>query len=231
MTMIKTVIFDIDDTLYSFHKANATAFQVLTEYVTANLGLSADTFRRLHQEAMKESSRRMGDVAAIHNRTIRFQYILEHNGLPLHPHVLEMDRLYWDTLIQVSVPSPGALAALETLKKQNIKIGIGTDMTARVQFQKLTRLGMLSYIDFLVSSEEACAEKPAPAFFQCCVEKAGCDASECVFVGDNLKKDVLGPEAAGLKAIWYHPAGTVPEEASLQITDLGCLPQIISGMN
>lgn len=226
--MIKTVIFDVDNTLYSFSKAHVAACEALTEYASAELGLEREFFRRLMRGTMDELQVYMGDVAAVHNRTIRYQNLLESRGLPLHPHVLRMDAVYWDTLIDRSVPSPGAGETLKLLKEKGVRIGIGTDMTARVQFRKLEALGLLAYVDFFVSSEEAGAEKPSPVFFARCMEKADCENAECLFIGDSLEKDVLGPIAVGMKAVWYRPEGKDAGEDVLQITDLAQVPQIIS---
>lgn len=223
--MIKTVVFDIDNTLYSFDRAHAAAFEALVSYAEQKLGMDRETFASGMKAAQSRLKNYIGDKAAIHNRTIRFQNLLESRGLPLYPHVLAMDSLYWDTVIESSEPFPGAPKTLKELKKRGIRIGIGTDMTARMQFRKLESLGLLPYIDFLVSSEEAGAEKPDPALFALCAEKAGCRKEECLFVGDSLKKDVFGAENAGLKAVWYCPQ-KCHEEGVLQITDLTQLLRI-----
>ena len=76
-------------------------------------------------------------------------------------------------------------------------------MTAYVQYKKLSALGLYSYIDFIVTSEEAGAEKPDSHLFDICVEKAGFSANKCAFIGDSLKKDVEGSAKCGLKGIWY----------------------------
>ena len=184
------------------------------------LGLSQEDFEKLHQDTEKELRAYMGNVAALHNRCIRYQVMLERRGIPLYPHVLKMNDLYWNRLLEAAEPSDGALDTIKALKGQGIRIGIGTDMTARVQFLKLETLGILSYVDFLVSSEEAGAEKPEQAFFARCVEKAGCGADECLFVGDNLTKDVLGAVDAGLHGVWYCPKGAGKTADVLQITEL-----------
>lgn len=228
--MIKAVVFDVDNTLYSYTKAHETAFNALTAYGEKRLGLSRDSFEKLHQETEHKLKEYMGDVAALHNRCIRYQVMLESRGLPLYPHVLEMNDLYWDTLLRAAVPFSGALKAVKMLKEQGMRIGIGTDMTARIQFRKLEVLGFLPYIDFLVSSEETGAEKPDPALFARCVEKAGCGKQECLFVGDSLKKDVSGAVSAGLKAVWYHPEDSgVREDGPPEITDMMQLLQIVTG--
>ena len=97
-------------------------------------------------------------------------------------------------------------------------------MTADRQFDKLIRLGLGSYIDFMVTSEEVNAEKPDARLFKACAEKAGCEAAECVFVGDSLRGDVQGALDAGMKAVWFCPADKTdyaPRIASLtQLCDL-----------
>lgn len=224
--MVKTVIFDIDNTLYDYDKANATAFQILTDYAMAQFGMPAKEFACLHQKALHDMEAALGASAAVHNRLIRYQHMLEEKGLPLYPHVLEMERRYWDSFLGALTPETGAVQAIELLKKQGIKIGIGTNMTASIQFQKLERLGLLPLVDFVVSSEEAGAEKPEPAFFKQCIKKAGCGCGECLFVGDSLKKDVQGAVLAGMQAVWYRPGGLLLKEAALQATDLRDLPQM-----
>lgn len=229
--MIKAVIFDVDNTLYNFTKAHRAAFRTLAAYAGERLGLSGESFERLHRETAEELRAYMGEVAALHNRCIRYQVMLEKLGLPLYPHVLEMEGLYWDTLLKEVVPSAHAKETLRSLKDRGIRIGIGTDMTARMQFRKLETLGMLAYVDFLVSSEEAGAEKPALSFFARCVEKAGFGKKECLFVGDSLRKDVLGALDAGLQAVWYGPESPAEErEDVLRITDMRQLPEVVSAL-
>ncbi|MCC8139610.1 MAG: HAD-IA family hydrolase [Lachnospiraceae bacterium] len=217
--MIKAVIFDIDDTLYDFRNANVAAITAVADYAEKELGIGAEEFRELHKKTMADAKQRMGDVAASHNRLIRYQTILESRGLPLHPHALRMYEIYWRSILDTAKPFAGVREMMEELHSRGIRIGIGTDMTAYIQFRKLERMELLAFVDFLVSSEEASAEKPAPVFFARCVEKALCSAEECLFVGDNLKKDVRGAMHAGLHAAWYRPQGMDPEEDVPQITD------------
>lgn len=226
--MIKTVIFDVDNTLYSYTDAHREAFDALAAYAEKELSLSRQDFEQLHRETERRLKSYMGNVAALHNRCIRYQVMLESRGIPLHPHVLEMSGLYWNTLLEAAVLSCGAPETVKALKEQGMRIGIGTDMTARMQFKKLEVLGLLPYVDFLVSSEEAGVEKPEAAFFARCVEKAGCQADECLFVGDNLNKDVLGALDAGLHAVWYCPDGAGCPADIRQITHMGQLLEAVS---
>ncbi len=203
--MIQTVIFDIDNTLYDYDAAHAVAFQALTEYAQRELGVEPEAFPALHKAANEVLKAHAGtNCAAIHSRLIRYQLLLEMLHKPL-THALPMERLYWNTLVDVAVPSPGAQECLEALKRSGMRLGIGTDMTADWQYVKLDRLGLLPWFDFIVTSEEASDEKPGERFFALCLDKAGCPAEGCAFVGDNPKKDVDGALRAGMRAVWYHP--------------------------
>ena len=96
--MIRTVLFDIDNTLYSYDEAHKVAFAALLEYAEKNLHMTAEEFTKLHAETMGRLKEQMGEVAATHNRLIRYQNMLESKGLPLQPHAFKMYRIYWDTL-------------------------------------------------------------------------------------------------------------------------------------
>lgn len=80
-------------------------------------------------------------------------------------HARNMYHAYWDTLIRQLKPSPGVLDFMRELKKCGISIGVGTDMTAYIQYRKLEAIGASPYIDFIVTSEEAGVGKTASASF------------------------------------------------------------------
>lgn len=210
--MIKAVIFDIDNTLYDFDKANVYGMEVVRDYCNRAFGLEEPQFQEYYRKAWKLGEQRVGtDTAAIHNRMIRFQCMMELMGEPLFPHVKELSCGYWDAVLAHMEPSPGIVQFCHKLHEKQIRIGVGTDMTAYIQYRKLEELGLSPYIDMVVTSEEAGVEKPHPDFFRLCVEKSGCLAEECAFIGDNMKKDVEGAAKSGLYGIWYSQ-GKEPEQ-------------------
>lgn len=211
--MIKTVIFDIDNTLYSYDTAHIYGMEALVRYCQDAFHLPQDSILRCYDRAQNIMMQRIGtDTAAIHSRMLRFQCMTELLSQPLFPHVENMYHSYWDTLIDHSQPSPGVLRLCSELKKRQIRIGIGTDMTASIQYEKIKKLGFVPYIDFIVTSQEAGVEKPHPHFFELCVEKSECKPEECAFIGDNLIKDVKGASDCGLLGIWYSQEKTPNKE-------------------
>lgn len=200
-------IFDLDDTLYDYDAAHAAAFRAAADYARQALGLSEEEFTALHRQADRTLREHTGGpCAADHDRLIRYQLMLEQIGKPL-AHAARMAERYWSVFLDAMEPVPGVRESLTALKAAGYTIGIGTNMTADYQFAKLERLELLELVDFLVTSEEAGAEKPDGRLFACCVAKAGCAPEECVFIGDDLEKDVLGARRAGLSPVWLSAQG------------------------
>lgn len=211
---IKTVIFDIDNTLYSYDENHIYGMKAMEDYCKSVFGISREEMDQYYKKSGQLVINRIGsEVAAIHSRLLRTQCMLELMGQPLFPHALNMYHAYWDTLIRQSQPTKGSLEFIKELKKRNIRIGIGTDMTAYIQYKKLEALGVAPYVDFIVTSEEAGVEKPHTHFFEVCVEKAKVRAEECAFIGDSLTKDVEGASENGLKGIWYTKGEEVQGES------------------
>ncbi|MCD8147739.1 MAG: HAD family hydrolase [Clostridiales bacterium] len=207
--MRKAVIFDIDDTLYNYKTANAQVMGVLCRYARRELGVDEAAFRADYDRVMRFQFREYGQTAGCHSRAIRLQLLLEERGLPLR-HAAVMNDLYWNALLDAIVPSPGVTELISAAKGRGLRIGVGSDMTADWQLKKLEKLGLLDAMDFVVTSEEAGVEKPDPGLFLLCAKKAGCLPEECLFIGDNLRKDVLGAQSAGMEALWFQ---TDPQKA------------------
>ena len=220
--MIREVIFDIDDTLYDYVKGHNVGLKRMTDYARDELGIGEEEFLAAYQEKYRKIIDRLGTGdATIHSRSIRLLEMLESWNKPLFPHVKNLYSLYWEGLLSVSVPEEGSLEAVKTLKEMGIAVGIGTDMTLRMQLEKLERLGFAPYVDHIVTSQEAGAEKPDPSFMALCLEKAGCCPQEAAFVGDSFRKDACGSSAAGMHGIWFNKAGKertpsdVPQDAKI----------------
>ena len=197
-------LFDLDGTLYPVDAVYETAMEALCAEAERRLGVPRAEMRDAVAAAGRAQWEADHRTAGYHSRIIRCQRVLEARGLPLR-HALALDEAYWDAYLAAIRPYPDAAETLSALRSRGVRIGLGTNMTAGMQFRKLERLGLADFFDFAVTSEETGVEKPAPEFFAACAAKAGCPAGRCLFVGDNPDADVRGALGAGLRAVWFAP--------------------------
>ena len=229
---IRAVVFDLDDTLYAFDEGaapNAAALRALAEYAAPKLGVSPDAFLDEVAASLRAQKEQTGaDNPGYHSRCVRYARLLEARGLPLRL-ALDFVDVYWRELFARIRPAPGAADLLRACRARGLRVGLGTDMTAVEQFRKMEALGLLDLVDFVVTSEEAGVEKPNSAFFELVARKAGCAPSEILFAGDSLRKDVLGPAAAGMRAVWVQPDAAARAEHP-GVAAVASLPELAAAL-
>ncbi len=102
------------------------------------------------------------------------------------------------------------LSTLKTLNQQNLILGLLTNLDG--DMAPICRgLGLEPYLDFVVTSKEAGADKPKPPIFLAALDKAGVNASEAVHVGDQYKLDVVGARETGINPILIDRYDIYPE--------------------
>ena len=102
------------------------------------------------------------------------------------------------------------LSTVKTLKQRNLILGLLTNL-AKDMDPICRKLGLEPYLDFVVTSQEAGADKPNPPIFLVALDKAGVNASEAVHVGDQYKLDVIGARGVGINPILIDRYDIYPE--------------------
>lgn len=198
---MKTIFFDLDDTLYKAPIEECN--EILIAYTAKKYAISLEVAKTAFETGKKQTKELLPDVAATHNRLLYVQHMLEYLKKNVITDTLELYNVFWDNFLEKSELRKGVKETLEELKSNGVSVGICTDLTAHIQHRKLQKLGLASYIDWLVTSEEAGEEKPSIKIFHLCAKKAKCELSDIIYAGDNYKKDFLGASNAGMKAILY----------------------------
>lgn len=211
--MLQAIVFDLDDTLYDYSRWNEKAIEELCLFVQRQLSVSKDSFYEAFHWSRKETKRLLGNTASSHNRLLYCQKTLEYLGCPPTSLALDMYEVYWGYMLEHISLRDGAWELLEYCRNEKMKIGICTDLTAHIQHRKIRKLGLSGWIDGIVTSEEAEAEKPDDKIYQMILKKLKTSPESTIFVGDDLEKDVIGPLKAGMKAIWLHKGKQEPYRA------------------
>ena len=103
---------------------------------------------------------------------------------------------------------PDVLDLLDALKERGLKIGLVSNVFDPPALMRglFAELRLLERLDAVALSTEAGKRKPHPAIFESALQQAGVLPTEAVMVGDRLREDVGGAQAAGLAAIqaaWF----------------------------
>lgn len=193
------------------------------------------------EEYHRPDNRTWGDDAAI-DRTWREYHarMLEELGFADRAHELLdaiLDSQYatdaWELYPDVE-PTLDALRAVGGLR-----IGVVSDWGSNLA-TILERLGLDRYLDFVLASASVGLAKPDPNLYRLALERAGVAAGQALMVGDSLRADVEGAEAAGLRGVLLRrpredddddhavPSPEVPA-ATTVIASLAELPGLVAG--
>ena len=201
--MICAVIFDLDNTLYDYDLCNEYAEKMLYEKIHKCFNMTVDQAAYALSESKKIVKKRLGNTAASHNRLLYMQTLCENAGKNSLIYAKEMYDCYWNEMLSKMHLYEYVIPLLIQLKDKQIKTAILTDLTAYIQYRKLEKLGLLQYIDFLVTSEEVGEEKPSAKMYDLVLKKIGCRPEEALMIGDDYEKDILGARRMGMATIQY----------------------------
>ena len=195
----KAVIFDTDNTLYPYSPAHKEATRAVEEKVEKLLGIEKVIFRSAFKEAREEIKIRLGDVASSHSRLLYMQRTIE--KLELGTRILttlDLEQTYWRTFLSNCKLFPEVLDFIQLLKSKGVVTANITDLTAQIQFRKLVYFGLDEFFDYVVTSEEAGADKPDKRAFEVALEKLQLEPKNIWMIGDNPRTDMVGAGEMGM---------------------------------
>ncbi len=201
--MVKAVIFDLDNTLYDYTSNHKAGMSALTEKGAELLHVPASEFAMTFEAGKAAVKGRHAGRATSHSRLLFCQKTVELLGGNPFAVVPVLCKVYWAAFFENMVPYDGAMDFLKELKARKIRTAICTDMTAHIQYRKIEAMGFSQYLDCLVTSEEAMAEKPSAVLFQLALDKLDVASSEAVYVGDSRERDVQGALWNGIRPIYF----------------------------
>lgn len=196
---VKKVFLDLDDTLYLYEPCHQSAESEVAYLALKNFGTPKTLFSEILTQAKKEVKEQLGQTASSHSRLLYFSRWLElHTGSSRLGDALIWEDIYWTTFINNMSLHSNAAAFLQECNDKGIEIALLTDLTLRIQIQKLMKLGIQNAFKFVISSEEAGADKPSLKMAQLALRKTGWNTDGLIWVGDSPKKDGLAALELGI---------------------------------
>ncbi|MCC7550542.1 MAG: TIGR02253 family HAD-type hydrolase [Methanobacterium sp.] len=207
--MIKTVFFDIDDTLYDtsgFAKLARKA--ALRAMIDAGLPLSHQDAYLLLREIIKEKGS---------NYDKHFNILTKRVFGEEKPLLIALGMItYHNVKFALLRLFPDTMSTLIYLKKNNYQLGVISNGLTIKQWEKLIRLGLYHFFDDVITSQEAGSEKPDCKIFEIALDRMGCQAEHSVMVGNKFSDDILGATNAGMSAILVNSQLTEAEKELIE---------------
>lgn len=129
-----------------------------------------------------------------------------------------------------SIGFPGLTKMLYSLKQSGFKLGMITNGREFYQRNKITSLGITELFDDIVISGAVNLRKPDHEIFRLSLSNLDSSSERTVFVGDNLKADIIPSKEIGMRTI-LKSKDSSSSYADASCNDLTEIPNIINGFS
>ena len=217
--MAGAVLFDLDDTLFDHAHCARTALDVVRGRHACFSAISLDDLNRSHSTILEtlHGDVAVGRVSLDRARTERFRRLFETAGVDADEALASATAsAYRDAYLTARRPVDGARALLTALHS-HARIAIVTNNLLNEQREKLRHCGLDGHIDALIASEEAGVSKPDPRIFEIALTTLSARPAEAVMIGDSWENDIVGAQAAGIRAVWFRPGDEEPPDPGVPV--------------
>ncbi len=203
----RAVLFDLDDTLYPLEQFLMSGSRAVAAQVESTWGHTAERALAVMTAAFTTDRGREIDVLA-------GRLALPEGTVP---RLIDVMRGH-----EPRLRLPSRAAAVLAAMRQDWRVGVVTNGRADIQARKVQALGLVPLVDTIVFAAEhgTGAGKPEAAPFLAACLALGVTPSRTVFVGDDLRCDVAGAGAVGMKTIWVPAALERRGEPAVACADL-----------
>ena len=205
--MIKTVLFDLDDTLFDHRHASREGLRSVWKRYTCFQEMTLEELEVDHSQILEQihfSHVLFGKMTIEEARAERFKLIFLNRGFEVDFNTANnAAEIYRMAYQKNRRKTEGSEELLKYFKKQ-YNIGIITNNLISEQEEKLEYLGLSSYIDIMITSEEARVPKPDPQIFNLTLKKFNAKPDEVIMIGDSWEHDILGEHNMGIKCVWLN---------------------------
>ena len=225
--MYNHVLFDADNTLLDFDRAQLICFKKVIEYY--DLPFSEDTFQKY--ESINHVLWQMFEQGKIDKdsvQSLRFKKLFSYLNKIIDG--AEANHIFQQELSKQSALMPFADEICKNLSKFT-SLSIVTNGVGSTQHERIDNSMIKEYISNVVVSEEIGYAKPSYDFFKAAFRIIRIKPTDRVLiVGDSLSSDIQGGIKAGIDTCWFnYKIESLPTDMKVNyiITDLRELNTIV----
>jgi len=207
--MIKTVFFDLGNTILDYHSGNLTDEEKdiiglwrmhgkLKEYgieVQFEELMNAFYYPWVSSLSKRDESGKEFDIVSFLPEKIK-----ESSGL-----FMELILEFHEPTARFARPIEGIREVLCEIKSRGMITGIISNSTVpgRCHDMTLKYLNLNEFIDYSFYSYDLGIRKPSGDIFRTALDKTGTLACESLMIGDRYEMDIIPAQEIGMNAIWY----------------------------
>lgn len=196
---LQGIILDLDDTLYLEHE------YVQSGFLAVGRSLSDDPDEgQCYGEWLFKRAAQEHDGRTFNHLLTAFPHLEERSSVP------KMVRVYREHQPDLRLADEWR-EALEHWRHRGIFLGLISDGELVGQQRKVDALGLESLLDHIILTDAYGKDhwKPSPTAFQEMERVSGLHGSELLYIGDNVLKDFVAPNALGWNSIRLKVEGQV----------------------
>ena len=225
---ISAISFDGDMTLWDFlkvmrHSLKHTLAELQRQRPTQRvLNLTIDEMIAIRDQFAEEVKGEVWNLEEIRRRA--FERTLEHVGCPDKDLAAHLNAVYRKHRFEDIELYPDVVPTFDILAP-HFKLGLLSNGNTYPE-----RCGLDGRFAFVVFSQDVQFVKPDPRIFHITAQRAGCELTQMLHVGDSLKNDVAGARNVGAPSVWLNREG-VPNHTDIQpnyeVASLSEIPAIL----
>ena len=201
MIGVRKIIFDADNTLFDFDRAEETALvKSLESFKLPKPAGLIDFYRTMNVKLWQQLDAKTITIAQLkHQRAMK---LFEFVGQTADPQIFSLH--YLDELAKCQFLLEHVEQTINHLSEHS-EMAIITNGLARVQKPRLTNSSIGHHFGALVISEELGVAKPEPEIFaHACELMQWSNPSQVLMVGDNYRCDIQGAADFGMRTCWFN---------------------------
>jgi putative hydrolase of the HAD superfamily len=218
---IKTLLFDMDNTLFDLVGAQIASCHAVTQFLGNDDG-----------DTLFEYFLRPDHGFESHENIL--DYMIDNSLYPDDKYKVAR-RIYEVEKLRHISPYPGVPETLAVLKKNGYPMGIVTDALAKDATLRLEKAGLLPFFCGMVTYDMVGVKKPAPDPFLLALEMMQSHTDEVLFVGDSPRRDIEPCRMLGIRSVYARYGDRFSDDrselqADFSIDAMDELPGILDGL-
>ena len=202
--MIKSVIFDLDNTLIDFMKMKRMSCEAgISAMIDAGLEMDKnDAYAKLFE---------LYQVHGIENPKIFQIFLKKYTGSVDFRILSSAIASYRKVQYGFLEPYPKVRQTLIQLTGRGIVLGVVSDAPKLKAWLRLSEMGLADFFKIVITLGDSKRLKPHKRPFTMALKKLSIKPGEVLFVGDNPSRDIEGAKAMGMKAALARYGQVFPE--------------------